>query len=176
MLLARGTVAQFTLDGVAERLGVTKPAIYHYFASREALISAAMTNGFVAHGHALLEAARAAPDGPDVLCAVTSAFVAHYRDRLEEFRLDFAWPQIHGDPDAVRKVILPLMNELVAEVVRKLRRGRSKMTPAKARRLCMLAWTAGVGLVSALSITEANGTSLAYPVDAYLAELVDLFV
>src|SRR5690242_18172896 len=86
-LLTTGSVAQFTLDGVAETLGVTKPAIYHYFKSREALISAAMTDGFVRHGRMLADAARAAEDGPAVLRAVITAFVNHYRDRLEEFRL-----------------------------------------------------------------------------------------
>src|SRR5262245_26629167 len=112
-LLASGTVAQFTLDGVATRLGVTKPAIYHYFANREELISAAMTNGFAEHASVLLAAVRAAPDGFAVLRAATAAFVAHYRDRLEEFRLDFAWSQIHGNPRAVRSAILPVMNQLV---------------------------------------------------------------
>ena len=57
------------------------------------------------------------------------------------------------------------------EVVAKLRRGDRTLTRTRARRQCMLAWTAGVGLVSALSITDANGTSLAYSADSYLAEL-----
>src|ERR1044071_8666467 len=109
-LLASGTVAQFTLDGVAARLGVTKPAIYHYFANREELISAAMTNGFAEHGRALLAAVRAAWDGFAVRRAPTGALAAHYRDRLEGFRLDFAWSRIHGTPRAVKQPILPVMN------------------------------------------------------------------
>jgi hypothetical protein len=32
----------------------------------------------------------------------------HYRDRLEYFRLDFAWSRIHGDPQTKRDLILPL--------------------------------------------------------------------
>jgi hypothetical protein len=41
--------------------------------------------------------------------------------------------------------------------------------------LCVVAWTAGLGLVSALSVTEANGTSLAHPTNALLAEIEGLF-
>ncbi len=36
-------------------------------------------------------------------------------------------------------------------------------------------WIAGVGLVSALSITEANGTSLAHSTDSLLGEITAMF-
>ena len=173
-LLTKGPVAQFTLDGVAEALGITKPAIYHYFVNREALISAAVTHGYVEHARVLAEAARAAADGPAVLRAITNAFVNHYSARLEEFRLDFAWTQIHGKASEAKKGILPAMNEMVGEVAAKLRRG-TPMTPKRARRLCVAAWITGLGLVSALSVTEANGTSLAHPTKALLQEIDALF-
>jgi hypothetical protein len=57
----------------------------------------------------------------------------HYRERLEYFRLDFAWSQIHRDPQTRRDLILPMFNEqLVSE---KLRRG-TDITPLRARQLC----------------------------------------
>src|SRR6185503_7651680 len=94
--LAKASLADFTLDEVADALGVTKPAIYHYFPNRDALMRAAVAEGFVEQGRALMEAARKSNDGPAVLRAVTTAFVEHYRDRMEYFRLDFAWSQIFG--------------------------------------------------------------------------------
>jgi AcrR family transcriptional regulator len=169
-LLTKGPVAEFTLDRVADALGMTKPAIYHYFVNREALISAAVTHGYVEHARVLSEAARAAEDGPAVLRAITNAFVNHYSGRLEEFRLDFAWTQIHGKASEAKNGILPAMNEMVGEVAAKLRRG-TPMPPKRARRLCVVAWIAGLGLVSALSVTEANGTSLAHPTKALLGEI-----
>jgi AcrR family transcriptional regulator len=174
-LLTTGSVAQFTLDGVADALGVTKPAIYHYFGSREALIAAAMTHGFVEHGRVLLAAAHDAEDGPAVLRDVITAFVNHYRHRLEDFRLDFAWTQIHGNRTAVRTSILPAMNDLVGEVAEKLRRGKPGMTHKRARRMCVVAWTAGIGLLSALSITDASQTQLVHSTDALLREITELF-
>jgi AcrR family transcriptional regulator len=173
-LLTSGPVAEFTLDQVADALGITKPAIYHYFVSREALISAAVTHGYVEHARVLSEAARAAADGPAVLRAITNAFVNHYSGRLEEFRLDFAWTQIHGKASTAKNGILLAMNEMTDEVAAKLRRG-TPMPPKRARRLCVAAWIAGLGLVSALSVTEANGTSLAHPTKALLAEIDALF-
>jgi AcrR family transcriptional regulator len=173
-LLTKGPVAQFTLDRVADALGITKPAIYHYFVNREALISAAVTHGYLEHARVLSEAGRAAEDGPAVLRAITNAFVNHYSGRLEEFRLDFAWTQIHGKASDAKTGILAAMNEMLGEVAAKLRRG-TPMPPRRARRLCMVAWVAGLGLVSALSVTEANGTNLAHPTKSLLGEINGLF-
>lgn len=175
-LLVKGSVAEFTLDGVAEALGMTKPAIYHYFENRGALIGAAVAYGFVQQARVLSEAARAAEDGPAVLRAVTTAFVDHYVVRLEEFRLDFAWTQTNRNPNPseVRGRILQVMNEMVTEVATKLRRG-APMPAKRARRLCVVAWTAGVGLVCALSLTAASGTNLAHSTRALLGEINGLF-
>ena len=86
--LAKASLADFTLDDVADTLGVTKPAIYHYFPNRDALMRAAVAEGQLEHGRVLLKAAREADDGPAVLQALTTAFIDHYRDRLEIFRLE----------------------------------------------------------------------------------------
>ena len=165
--LARASLSEFTLDDVADALDVTKPAIYHYFPNRDALMRAAVAEGFVEHGRVLMEAARQSADGPAVLQAITTAFVDHYRDRLEYFRLDFAWSQVFGDPEATQLVILPLFNQLTDVVAEKLRRG-CDLSPLRARQMCVVAWTSGIGLVSALSVTAASGTSLAHPTDSLL--------
>ena len=173
-LVSRGP-GQFTLDDVAGELGITKPAVYYYFPNRDALVRAAGIEGFLAHGRAILAAVREADDGTAALHAVTTTFVEHYRDRLDEFRLDFVWPQIYPDPQEVRAQILPLMNQLTTEVAEKLRSGDKTISPMRARRLCMLAWINGVGLVSALSITDANGTSLAHSTDSLLGDMTAMF-
>jgi hypothetical protein len=85
------------------------------------------------------------------------------------------WGQIHSNPDEVRERILPLMNQLTTEVAEKVRGGEKTIPPMRARRLCQVAWIAGVGLVSALSITEANGTSLAHSTDSLLGEITAMF-
>jgi Bacterial regulatory proteins, tetR family len=62
---------RFTLDDVADTLGVTKPAIYHYFPNREALMRGAVAEGQLEHGRVLLKAARDAENGPAVLHFMT---------------------------------------------------------------------------------------------------------
>ena len=116
----------------------------------------------------LLKAARDADNGPAVLQALTTAFIDHYRDRLEYFRLDFAWSQIHGDPQTTRDLILPLFNELTDVVSEKLRRG-TDITPLRARQLAVVAWTSAIGLMSALSVTAAAGTGFVHPTNTLLA-------
>jgi AcrR family transcriptional regulator len=166
--LAKAALADFTLDDVAGTLGVTKPAIYHYFPNREALMRAAVAEGQLEHGRVLLKAARDADNGPAVLQALTTAFIDHYRDRLEYFRLDFAWSQIHGDPQTTRDLILPLFNELTEVVSEKLRRG-TDVTPLRARQLAVVAWTSAIGLMSALSVMTSAGTGFVHPTNTLLA-------
>jgi|SRR6185295_16597866 AcrR family transcriptional regulator len=166
--LAKASLADFTLDEVADALGVTKPAIYHYFPNRDALMRAAVAEGQLEHGRVLLKAARAADDGPAVLGALTTAFIEHYRDRLEYFRLDFAWSQIHGDSQTTRDLILPLFNELTQVVSEKLQRG-TDVTPLRARQLAVVAWTSAIGLMSALSVAASGGTDFVHPTNTLLA-------
>ena len=166
--LAKASLADFTLDDVADTLGVTKPAIYHYFPNRDALMRAAVAEGQLEHGRVLLTAARDADDGPAVLQALTTAFIDHYRDRLEIFRLDFAWSQIHGDPQTTHELILPLFNELTQVVSQKLRRG-TNVTPLRARQLAVVAWTSAIGLMSALSMTASGGTGFVHSTNTLLA-------
>ena len=152
---------------MAVALGVTKPAIYHYFPNRDALMRAAVVEGMLEHGRVLLEAARKAEDGPPVLRAVTAAFVEHYRNRLEYFRLDFAWSQIHGDAQTTRESILPLFNELTQVVSEKLMR-RTKLSPERARQHALVAWISAIGLMSALSVTALGGTAFVHSTDTLL--------
>jgi AcrR family transcriptional regulator len=166
--LAKSSLADFTLDDVANTLGVTKPAIYHYFPNRDALMRAAVAEGHLEHGRVLLKAARDADDGPAALCAITTAFINHYRDRLEYFRLDFAWSQFHGDPETTREFILPLFKELTEVVSEKLRRG-TDITPLRARQLAVVAWTSAIGLMSALSVTASAGTGFVHSTNTLLA-------
>jgi len=170
-LLARSPLAGFTLDEVASAVGVTKPALYHYFPNREALMRAAVAEGYLEQARAMLEALEKADDGPAVLSAMTTAFVEHYRARPELFRLDFAWAQIFSDYQSAKELILPIFNELTGRVAEKLRRG-ADVSPLRARQLSVIAWTNAVGLMSALSVTAAGRTGLAHPTEALL-ELIN---
>jgi len=179
--VARATLAEqglpaFALDEVARRLGITKPAIYHYFADKNALIRAAMMEGLLEHAHVLIEAAREAPPGRAVLAILAKAFVDHYAARLSLFRIDFAWTQIHGFSgvrEATGGAVLKVMNELTDTVEGKLRAG-TRLSSARARRLAVTAWVSALGLVSALSMLENAGTGFAHSTSSMVGELQNL--
>jgi len=65
-----------SLASVGKAVGMTPPALYHYFASREALLDALVTAGYTDLGTAVDAAARDAADGPapDRLAAIAHAW------------------------------------------------------------------------------------------------------
>ncbi|WP_129788671.1 TetR/AcrR family transcriptional regulator [Promicromonospora panici] len=65
-----------SLASVGKAVGMTPPALYHYFASREALLDALVTAGYTDLGTAVETAARDAADrpAPDRLGAVAHAW------------------------------------------------------------------------------------------------------
>jgi AcrR family transcriptional regulator len=65
-----------SLASVGKAVGMTPPALYHYFASREALLDALVTAGYTDLGTAVETAARDAADGPapERLAAIAHAW------------------------------------------------------------------------------------------------------
>lgn len=75
-LVDAGGAHGLSLASVGKAMGMTPPALYHYFASREALLDALVTAGYSDLGAAVEAAARDAADGPapDRLAAIAHAW------------------------------------------------------------------------------------------------------
>jgi hypothetical protein len=100
------------------------------------------------------------------LQALTTAFIDHYRDRLEYFRLDFAWSQIHRDPQTRRDLILRCSTnsscrKSCGAALISLRCGRGNFA--------VVAGTSAIGLMSALSVMTSAGTGFVHPTNTLLA-------
>jgi AcrR family transcriptional regulator len=78
-----------TLKSLASRLGVSQPAPYRHFASREALLVAVATDGFVRFREALIAAAKDAPRD-EALERGALAYLAFGRANRGLYRLMFA--------------------------------------------------------------------------------------
>ncbi len=80
-----------TLKSLALRLGVSQPAPYRHFASREALLAAVAADGFVRFREALEAAVRTGPAAGrfERACA---AYLAFGRENVGVYRLMFASP------------------------------------------------------------------------------------
>ncbi len=93
LLTAQGPAA-VTINAVARRIGMSGPALYHYFASHDELV-ADVTGGFLRELTAAMEAARdARPDGPagDRLLATCRAMRRWATAHPAEFGWIFASP------------------------------------------------------------------------------------
>lgn len=74
--LAESGTGGLSLNAIAREIGLSGPALYRYFANRDALLTALISDGFDAVGDALEDAAAAAAGQPadDRLRAVLGAF------------------------------------------------------------------------------------------------------
>jgi AcrR family transcriptional regulator len=98
LLLEEGPDA-VTLGSVSGRLGMTKPALYHYFPSKEALtrsLVAALIDEEVDELEAAVE--RAGP-GENPIASMIRAFHAHYREDLHAFRFVYGQSQLYLNPE-----------------------------------------------------------------------------
>ena len=98
LLLEEGPDA-VTLGSVSGRLGMTKPALYHYFPSKEALtrsLVAALIDDEVGELEKAVE--RAGP-GENPIASMIRAFHAHYRKDLHAFRFVYGQSQLYLNPE-----------------------------------------------------------------------------
>lgn len=155
-------VEAVTLASVAGKLGLTKPALYHYFPSKEVLVRHLTVLLLSDEIEALLAAVEAEPSGTRVLGVMIRAFYRHYIDRLNEFRMIYCASQLYTlpqeviDSDVLASEINPRTRELFDVLEARLsNNSRSAARRAKYRRLAFSAWLGALGLVTMLGVTRA---------------------
>ncbi len=181
LLLEEGPDA-VTLTAVSSRLGVTKPAIYHYFPSMEALtrsLVAALIDEEIGHLEAAVE--RAGPrDNP--VAAMIRAFHAHYRANLHAFRFIYGQLQLYVTPESgidaemVRSEIPPRTRHLFDLLEQRLASGdQEKRERRRLRRVAFVAWMSVLGLLTMIAIAEGMDDPLLYPDEELLDTIVSVF-
>lgn len=181
LLLEEGPDA-VTLAAVSSRLGVTKPAIYHYFPSMEALtrsLVAALIDEEIGHLEAAVE--RAGPrDNP--VAAMIRAFHAHYRANLHAFRFIYGQLQLYVTPESgidaemVRSDITPRTRHLFDLLEQRLASGdQEKRERRRMRRVAFVAWMSVLGLLTMIAIAEGMDDPLLYPDQELLDTMVSVF-
>jgi len=178
-VLMRNGVAATTLEAVAREVGVSKPALYYYFPSKDALLFELIFDALQSHAQAVHDAVETAGDGGQALGAVLRETVKGFAPRLDDFRLAFLYGQVSA-PGAVHfsaeqfARIRPLNNLLLAGAVRKLAEAGGQL-PNKAgvepRLMAFLAYLAALGLLTMKGMVESMDDPLLYSDD----QLVDGF-
>ena len=93
-ILLRDGPDAMTLASVAGELGMTKPAIYHYFPSKEALVRALVTALLEEEIDSVVMAIDQQEDDSKVLGTLIRAFYEHYADRLDALRVVYGQMQL----------------------------------------------------------------------------------
>lgn len=181
-LLRQGGVEAVTLAAVAGELSMTKQALYHYFASKEALVRGLVTVLLNDEVEALSAAVEVSDSIEDTLGTLIRAFYDHYINNLDAFRIVYCQSQLYAAPnlrideETLRDEINPrtrhLFDVLEGRMTRKSVSSKERM---RLRQLAFVAWTSALGLLTMLGIAEANDDPLIHTDEALLAALSNVF-
>jgi AcrR family transcriptional regulator len=125
VLLSRG-LAGMTLTAVARELELTKAALYHYFASKEALVSELIYLSLASHAEVVGDAVASTTSGAAAIEALIRAAADHYGSRKDELRLAYLVPQVgtaaatRFGPDMLAR-IRPFNDRMYGAVADKIR-------------------------------------------------------
>jgi AcrR family transcriptional regulator len=182
-VLLRNGVAAMTLDAVAREVGVSKPALYYYFSSKDALLFELIFDALRLHAQTVHDAVDAARDGPDALGAVLRETVKSFAPRLEDFRLAFLYGQVstpgavHFDAEQFAR-IRPLNNLLLAGAARKLgeeSQGHPNRAGIEPRLMAFLAYLSALGLLTMKGMVESMEDPLIYSDDQLIEGMARIF-
>jgi AcrR family transcriptional regulator len=181
ILQAKGVEA-VTLASVAGQLGMTKQALYHYFPSKEALLRGLVSTLLDYEIETLLNVVDAPDFGEYSLGKLINAFYEHYVNRLDVFRTVYCQSQLYTaaepaiDEDTLREDIHPRTRQLFDRLeVRMAGESANDDERRRMRQLAFTAWTSALGLLTMLSIADANQDPLVHSDQELLETLASVF-
>ena len=173
----------FTLSAVADELGLTKPALYYYFRSKEALLFEVVLDELVEAASEIQAAVEQTETGADAVEAMMRTFFDRYRNNTELFALTY---NVGSFPPECQKLIGPEQLERVRPTndmtyggaEKRLRddqrsgRFSKKRDP---RRFAFTAHMAVVGLLNMKAVTEAASDPLIHSDDDLIDDVCETF-
>jgi len=175
-------LADFSLTRVAEELGLTKPALYYYFKSKEALMFELLLIEHIAGAEQVQAAVETTDNGLDAVEQLMRTTFERYRNQLDLFRLAFT-PRSAKDvegligPEELER-IRPVNDMLYGGTEVRLRADkRAKKFPKKRdpRRFAFTAHMAVLGLLNMKAITESSDDPLVHGDDELIDDICQTF-
>jgi TetR/AcrR family transcriptional regulator len=168
-VLVEGGIGALTIAAVAAEAGVSKPAVYYYFTSREEVLGSLAVDIFEGEVAQLERAIEQAGSGVAALEALVRAKVDRYGADLDAFRIAYVWPQLVPLPPALlQERIYPLsarINDTLEQRLVADRRAGRLHRSLHPRRLANLAWITAHGLLALVASLDAAGGSTAASLD-----------
>jgi AcrR family transcriptional regulator len=181
-IMRKSGVESVTLASVADELGMTKQALYHYFSSKESLMGALIASLLEEEVTALLTAVEHADSDQAILDVLIRAFYDHYSGNLDAFRTVYCQSQVYGahalglGEQIVRDEINPRTHRLFDCLEARMSNDRAKGPERKhLRQLAFVAWTSALGLLTMLSVADAADDPLIHSDADLLDTLVRVF-
>ena len=180
-ILADQGVEGLTFAAVADKLGFSKPALYHYFRSKEDLLRSLMLELLQQENLELIDAVSKSSERDTVLGTLIRAFYHRYRMRLNAFRLIYCQMQLTDmqalgfDQKTIRQGINPLTQKLFDTVVSILTDNGKFSATLEMRQLAFSAWLAALGLVEMIGVSDAGNDPLRHSDEALLDTLANVF-
>lgn len=168
-----------TMDEVARAVGLTKPALYYYFPSKDALLGELHHRSFAQMSQRLHDAVAATTAGPDALRALIRETVSQYAPRMNDFRLAFLQPQLAADalqatPEQLAR-IRPLNDLAFAGAATRVKAGRPGRAGVQPRLLAFLAHLSALGVLTMKGLVEAFDDPLRYSDEELIDALARVF-
>lgn len=181
-VILRDGLKAFTLDAVAQELGLTKPALYYYFRSRDALLKELIYRLQQTQAQRLHDAVATTDAGGDALAAVVRATISSFAPRLDDFRLTYLHGQLAdgavpvGPEDLAR--LRPLNDLAYAGAARRVAdslHGKASRAGVEPRLLVFLANLASLGVLTMKGLVESVDDPLLYSDEQLIAALSRVF-
>ena len=181
-VLLRDGLDRFKLSAVAEQLGLTTPALYYYFGSREALVGELLLREWLGAAREVEAAVAETETGADALEAMMRVTFERYRDQLDLFSLVYRTNppedlQSIVGPEQLERV-RPVNDMLYGGVEQRLRSDqREGCFPKKrdARRFAFNAHMAVIGVLTMKALAESAGDPLVHRDDDLIDDLCRTF-
>jgi len=181
-ILSEGGIEAVTLAAVADRLGMTKPALYHYFASKDALVRGLVAEVLDDEIEVLIAAVEAAAPDTPVFRILFRTFYDHYIDNLDAFRAVYCRMQLSApgsqsiDDETLETEVHPRTRRLFDLLESRIAGpAAAKNERREARRLAFTAWTSILGLMTMIGLAEANDDPLSHSHQSLLDTLTGVF-
>ena len=122
------------INEISGELGLTGPAFYRHYPSKEALLIACLDDAITAHLEAVVDVARSAPDPQHALEAIVDNHVAFVFDQTENIQ---TWrTEFRSLPEADRHRLRYLQRLYTEEWVRIVRQLRTDLDVEQIRVMC----------------------------------------
>lgn len=181
-VIVRDGVDGFSISAVADEMGLTKPALYYYFDSKEALVFEFWLREWIDAAIEVQTAVELTETGADAIETLMRTIFNRYRDQLELFMFCYRMTPVvelneQVSPEGLQR-IRPVNDMLYAGVEKRLRAdlGAGRFSKKRdARRFAFTAHTTTIGVLCMMAMVSAQADPLVHSDDDLIDDICQTF-